>query len=70
MFFFKVMQYLYLTVHIRNSIFKIFGADDKIFESDDNYLEFYIAGKAELGDLLIEVRDNLYLIKITLMHLD
>ena len=47
----------------QNSIFKIFGADDKIFESDDNYLEFYIAGKAELGDLLIEVRDNLYLIK-------
>lgn len=47
----------------QNSIFKIFGADDKIFESDDNYLEFYIAGKAELGDLLIEVRENLYLIK-------
>ena len=47
----------------QNSIFKIFGDDDKIFESDDNYLEFYIAGRAELGDLLIPVRDNLYLIK-------
>ena len=47
----------------QNSIFKIFGEDDKIFESDDNYLEFYIAGRAELGDLLIEVRENLYLIK-------
>lgn len=47
----------------QNSIFKIFGEDDKIFESDDNYLEFYIAGRAELGDLLISVRDNLYLIK-------
>ena len=47
----------------QNSIFKIFGEDDKIFEADDNYLEFYIAGRAELGDLLIPVRDNLYLIK-------
>ncbi len=47
----------------QNSIFKIFGEDDKIFESDDNYLEFYIAGRAELGDLLIPVRDNLFLIK-------
>ncbi|MBP5407958.1 MAG: ParA family protein [Bacilli bacterium] len=47
----------------QNSIFKIFGEDDKIFESDDNYLEFYIAGRAELGDLLIPVRENLYLIK-------
>lgn len=47
----------------QNSVFKVFGADDKIFENNDNYLEHYIAGRAELGDLLIEVRDNLYLIK-------
>ena len=54
---------LILSADDQNSIFKIFGEDDKIFESDDNYLEFYIAGRAELGDLLIEVRENLYLIK-------
>lgn len=47
----------------QNSIFKIFGEDDKIYECDDNYLEFYIAGRAELGDLLIPVREDLYLIK-------
>lgn len=47
----------------QNSIFKIFGEDEKIYECDDNYLEFYIAGRAELGDLLIPVRDDLYLIK-------
>ena len=47
----------------QNSIFKIFGEDEKIYECDDNYLEFYIAGRAELGDLLIPVRENLFLIK-------
>ncbi len=47
----------------QNSIFKIFGAEDKIFEENDNYFEFLIAGHAELGDVLIEVRENLYLIK-------
>lgn len=54
---------LIISADDQNSIFKIFGEDDKIFESDDNYLEFYIAGRAELGDLLIPVRENLYLIK-------
>lgn len=54
---------LIISADDQNSIFKIFGEDDKIFESDDNYLEHYIAGRAELGDLLIPVRENLYLIK-------
>jgi len=54
---------LVLSADDQNSIFKIFGKEDKIFEQDDNYLEFYIAKRAELGDLLIEVRENLYLIK-------
>ena len=47
----------------QNSIFKIFGEDDKIYECDDNYLEFLLTGHAELGDILIDVRENLYLIK-------
>jgi len=54
---------LIISADDQNSIFKVFGEDEKIFESDDNYLEYYIAGKAELGDLLIPVRENLYLIK-------
>lgn len=54
---------LILSADDQNSIFKIFGADDKIFDENDNYLEFLIAGHAELGDILIEVRENLYLIK-------
>ncbi|MGD9605166.1 MAG: ParA family protein [Bacilli bacterium] len=54
---------LIISVDDQNSIFKIFGEEDKIFESNDNYLEFLIAGHAELGDILIEVRENLYLIK-------
>ena len=54
---------LIISADDQNSIFKIFGEDEKIYECDDNYLEFYIAGRAELGDLLIPVREDLYLIK-------
>lgn len=54
---------LVLSVDDQNSIFKIYGADEKIFSQNDNYLEFLMAGHAEMGDILIEVRENLYLIK-------
>ncbi|MDD3191209.1 MAG: ParA family protein [Bacilli bacterium] len=54
---------LILSVDDQNSVFKLFGEEDKIFEVGDNYLEFLMAGHAELGDVLIEVRENLYIIK-------
>lgn len=54
---------LILSVDDQNSIFKIYGAEDKIFDVSDNYFEFLMAGHAEMGDILIEVRENLYLIK-------
>lgn len=54
---------LVISIDDQNSIFKIFGEDDKIFDTTDNYLEFLMAGKQELSDILIEVRENLYLIK-------
>ena len=54
---------LVLSADDQNSIFKIFGADDKIFEENDNYFEFLIAGHVDLGDILIDVRENLFLIK-------
>ena len=54
---------LIISADDQNSIFKIFGADEKIFESQDNFFEYLLAGQAELGDVLIEVRENLYLIK-------
>ena len=54
---------LVLSVDDQNSIFKVFGAESKIFDENDNYLEFLMAGHAEMGDILIEVRENLYLIK-------
>lgn len=59
----KGKKVLVLSVDDQNSIFKVFGADDKIFDVNDNYLEFLMAGHAEMGDILIEVRENLYLIK-------
>ena len=54
---------LIISADDQNSIFKIFGADDKIFESQDNFFEYLLTGQADLGDVLIEVRENLYLIK-------
>ncbi len=54
---------LVISVDDQNSIFKIFGKEDKIFEESDNYLEFLMANVVEMGDVLIEVRPNLYVIK-------
>lgn len=54
---------LVISVDDQNSIFKIFGKEDKIFEENDNYLEFLLSGMAEMGDVLIEVRPNLHIIK-------
>lgn len=51
---------LILSSDDQNSIFKIFGLED---DGSDNYLDFLLAGKAELGDILIDARENLYLIK-------
>lgn len=59
----KGKKVLILSVDDQNSVFKVFGADDKIFDTNDNYLEFLIAGHVDMGDILIEVRNNLYLIK-------
>jgi len=54
---------LIISVDDQNSIFKIFGKEDLIFEQNDNYLEFLLSGMAEMGDVLLEVRPNLYIIK-------
>ena len=59
----KGKKVLVLSVDDQNSIFKVFGADDKIFDVNDNYLEFLMAGHVDMGDILIEVRENLFLIK-------
>lgn len=59
----KGKKVLVLSVDDQNSIFKIYGCEDKIFDENDNYLEFLMAGHAEMGDILIEARENLYLIK-------
>lgn len=61
---------LVLSADDQNSIFKIFGAEDKIFDQNDPnnvinsfFLEYFLAGYIELGDLIFEVRENLFLIK-------
>ena len=51
---------LIISTDDQNSIFKIFGIQD---DGEENYLEFLLAKRAELGDILIEARENLYLIK-------
>ena len=59
----KGKKVLVISVDDQNSIFKVFGSDDKIFDVNDNYLEFLMAGHVDMGDILIEVRENLFLIK-------
>ena len=54
---------LLISIDDQNSVFKLFGEEDKIFEESDNYLEFLMAGHVDLGDILIEVRENLFLVK-------
>ncbi|MFA7436428.1 MAG: AAA family ATPase [Bacilli bacterium] len=54
---------LIISVDDQNSIFKLFGKEEKVFDVQDNYLEFLLAGHVELGDVLIEARENLYLVK-------
>lgn len=51
---------LIISADDQNSIFKIFDIQD---DGNDNYLDFFMAGKAELGDILIDARENLYLVK-------
>ena len=51
---------LIISTDDQNSIFKIFGIED---DGSDNYLEFLLAGKKDLGDIIIDSRENLYLIK-------
>lgn len=54
---------LIISVDDQNSIFKLFGKEEKVFDIQDNYLEFLLAGQVDLGDVLIEARENLYLVK-------
>lgn len=54
---------LIISVDDQNSIFKLFGKEEKVFDVQDNYFEFLLAGHADLGDVLIEARENLYLVK-------
>lgn len=54
---------LIVSVDDQNSIFKLFGIEEKVFSEQDNYLEFLLAGHVDLEDVLIEARENLYLIK-------
>lgn len=54
---------LIISVDDQNSIFKLFGKEEKVLDAQDNYLEFLLAGLVDLGDILIEARENLYLVK-------
>lgn len=54
---------LVLSADDQNSIFKIFGREDMVLDRNDDFLEFLMAEYAEMGDVLFEVRENLYLIK-------
>ena len=50
---------LLISADDQNRIFKIFGVADKVSERDYDYFEFLLAGQAELGDILIDVREKI-----------
>lgn len=56
----KGKKVLIISTDDQNSIFKIFGIQD---DGSENYLEFLLANRADLGDILIDARENLCLIK-------
>lgn len=54
---------LVLSADDQNSIFKIFGAENFIYERTDNYFEHLFMGQIDAKDVVCEARINMYLIK-------
>lgn len=54
---------LVISADDQNSVFKIFGVEDQIYNNDSNYLEHLLAGLIEPKDVVYEARINMYLIK-------
>jgi len=54
---------LILSSDDQNSVFKVFGVEKKIDENVDNFFEHLLTGDKYEGDILIEAREDLYLIK-------
>ena len=52
----RPVKVLIINVDDQNSIFKVFGVENKIFDVNDNYLEFLLANHKDMGDILIEAR--------------
>jgi len=61
----KGEKVLIISIDDQNSIFPIYGCAEKIDDQSDNFLEHLIAEEAELGDIMIGVREDLdlYLVK-------
>lgn len=54
---------LVLSADDQNSIFKIFGVDNFIYERTDNYFEHLFTGQIDAREVVCEARINMYLIK-------
>lgn len=54
---------LIISADDQNSVFKVFGVSDKIEENFEDFFEHLLIGKKYEGDILIEAREDLYLIK-------
>lgn len=49
-----------VSIDDQNSTFEMFGKSELVFENDLNYIEYFLAGEADLNDVALELRDNLF----------
>jgi len=54
---------LLISIDDQNSIFEMFGQAKAVFNQDNNYLEFALAGTANVKDILLKIRPNIFAIK-------
>ncbi|MCQ2387337.1 MAG: ParA family protein [Clostridia bacterium] len=59
----KNKKVLIVSLDDQNSVFEVFGKFDKVFETEDNYIENILAGSKDVESAIIPVRENIDCIK-------
>lgn len=49
-----------VSIDDQNSTFEMFGKSELVFGNDTNYIEFFLAGKSDLKNVALELRENLF----------
>lgn len=49
-----------VSIDDQNSTFEMFGKSDLVFNRDDNYIEYFLAGESTIHDVALSLRENLH----------